>query len=195
VGADGISGSTDDVLAGYTSSCSSYPETCSESTHQTELVCTRVAGRGQFCGYAFPDVNPGAQGFRVTSGTVSFWDPANRDLSVAKMILAVGLFGSPVVWGFDVQQSSWSPDANGFVRFVSGSETARIGGHAVHAVGVITNAQLSQVLPNAPPGAGGGYFLVKNSWANCWGDAGFAYIPFDSVRAYSLEVSSAPGVQ
>jgi C1A family cysteine protease len=36
-----------------------------------------------------------------------------------------------------------------------------------------------------PPGSGGGYFIVKNSWSNCYGDGGYVYLPWDYVSAHA----------
>ena len=194
LGPDGIAGTKDDPITGYKQSCDGYSETCSQTAHQAIAHCV-ISIKGTFCGYHYPDINPNNLGFRVASGATNYWDAANRDLSVAKAILAVALFRSPVIWSFDVEDSSWTPDGDGFVHYASGTENANHGGHAVHVVGYITNTQLAQVLPNAPAGSGGGYFIAKNSWSNCWGDSGFAYIPANSVRDYSTQLVSAPAVQ
>lgn len=193
-GADGISGTNDDPIIAYSNSCTGYTETCSNVTHMTQFVCVNAGPFGTFCGYFYPDVNPANFGYRVASGTTNYWDPAKRDLSVAYLILAVGLFRSPAIWSFDIETSSWGVNANGYVTHSSSTENTNSGAHAVHVVGVITNSKLAEILPSAPAGSGGGYFIVKNSWNNCWGDAGFAYIPFDSIRNYSLELISAPTV-
>jgi hypothetical protein len=176
----------------YSHSCDGYAETCSDSTHQTHQFCTQTR-TATYCAYSFPDVNPGNYGYQVASGTINYWDPANRDHSLGLMILAVGLLRQPVVWSFDVAESSFSPDADGFVTWTHITMWTK-GGHAVHVVGLIGNTRLAQVLPDAPPGSGGGYFIVKNSWGACWGDAGFAYIPFTSVWGYTLEMVSAPKI-
>jgi C1A family cysteine protease len=47
-------------------------------------------------------------------------------------------------------------------------------------VGLATNDELPQ---GAPQAAGGGYFIVKNSWSNCFGDAGCPYLDWDYVKA------------
>jgi len=28
--------------------------------------------------------------------------------------------------------------------------------------------------------------IIKNSWSNCYGDSGYAYLPYDWVRAYGM---------
>jgi C1A family cysteine protease len=59
------------------------------------------------------------------------------------------------------------------------------GGHGICAVGFIDNADLATLLPAAPQGQGGGYFIVKNSWGNCWGDGGFIYVPYQAMIDYA----------
>lgn len=193
-GTDGMLGTADDPIVEYRQSCNSYTETCSNTAHQAATFCVSV-GLGTFCGYVYPNVNPSNYGFRIASGSVNFWDAADRDLSVAKMILASALFKSQVVWSFDIETSSWNPNADGFVTHTSATQNTNSGAHAVHVVGWITNERLRQIMPNAPLASGSGYFIMKNSWSTCWGDAGFAYVPSDSVRNYTLEMVSAPLVE
>ncbi len=69
-----------------------------------------------------------------------------------------------------------------------GAPEMRGGGHAVHVTGYLSNERLATRLPKAPPGAGGGYFIVKNSWGTCFGDAGYVYLPVDWVKANAFEV-------
>ena len=47
-----------------------------------------------------------------------------------------------------------------------------LGGHAVFCAGYQTNSAFP----------GGGALIVKNSWGEGWGDAGYFYMPFDYVR-------------
>ena len=51
-----------------------------------------------------------------------------------------------------------------------------LGGHMVHIVGYVDNSELARKIPSAPPGEGGGYFIIKNSWGACTGDAGCKYM-------------------
>ena len=39
-----------------------------------------------------------------------------------------------------------------------------------------------------PSGAGGGYFVIKNSWGACYGDAGYAYMPASYLKATAVAV-------
>ena len=89
----------------------------------------------------------------------------------------------PVLWSFRVTTSYDGMAANGYVTY-NARERNR-GGYAVHIVGIILNETLDSLIPDSPSGSGGGYFIIKNSWSNCWGDGGFVYIPFDSVKAYT----------
>ena len=56
----------------------------------------------------------------------------------------------------------------------------------MNVIGFISNGDLAARMPNAPPGARGGYFILKNSWESWFGDAGYVYLPWDLVRAYTL---------
>ena len=93
--------------------------------------------------------------------------------------------GKSIMLSFDVTPS-FENNQNGFVMYVP-NET-RGGGHLVHMIGYVSNAQLSATLPNAPQASGGGYFIIKNSWGECWGDGGFAYLPVDFVKDYASAV-------
>ena len=97
-----------------------------------------------------------------------------------KAYLAAGL---PIVWGFGATTDFEAPSADGFVPFHK--DAAGIGGHAVHIVAAIDNAELAQLVPQAPPGDGGGYFIIKNSWGECYADRGYVYLPFDFVSTTS----------
>jgi C1A family cysteine protease len=49
------------------------------------------------------------------------------------------------------------------------------GWHITLVTGLIDNSQLPM---GAPPGDGGGYVIIKNSWGSCYGDGGYVYAPY-----------------
>jgi Papain family cysteine protease len=183
-----------------------YRNSCADYAGDEQAYCSDTAGQGQIvcinlvlfyiCGVVAPDTTAHS-GFQPT-GYSELWDAANPTRSLAAMTLAVALFRKPVIYSFNVAPSFY-PDDNGYVRYngphcplttdASGNPTCvatagcecGIGGHAVLITGIIDNARLP---PGAPLGAGGGYFIIKNSWGCGYGDAGYAYLPFDWVKAY-----------
>ncbi|HLA83176.1 MAG TPA: C1 family peptidase, partial [Thermoguttaceae bacterium] len=57
------------------------------------------------------------------------------------------------------------------------------GNHAVVVVGFADDANV----------AGGGYWIIKNSWGTDYGDNGYGYVPFANRPAYDYDVSMATG--
>jgi hypothetical protein len=102
-------------------------------------------------------------------------------LDEAKVLLAAK---NPVVLAFGITPS-FDADHNGFVSFKAG-ESDR-GGHAVLATGYIDNAHLPA---GTPPGSGGGYLIIKNSWGPFAGDGGYYYVPYDFVKTYGNELTA-----
>lgn len=88
----------------------------------------------------------------------------------------------PVVISLEITRALQVPDADGFLHHIDDQETD--GGHIMHAVGYLSNDEVRAVLPQAPLGAGGGYFIVKNSWGDCYGDRGYVYMPVEHLRRY-----------
>jgi len=181
------------LSATYKNSCVNYSETCSDTIHQSGLFCVNL-GPWLFCGFAVPEKNPNNQGYRTGSsfwGIGEFWDPTDLTFSinVMRFYLASGcpvVFGHPVTTAWDCAEISSTPcpvgRVDGFMQYVA-NDTNR-GGHGICAIGFIDNADLATVLPNASPGQGGGYIIVKNSWGNCWGDGGFLYVPYQAMIDY-----------
>lgn len=177
----------------YTHSCDNYFETCSDSTHQSELVCAKESGYLKCAYVAADDKNPTFDGYRITSST-SFWDVDDVESSFLVLQLLLGL-GVPVVIGHPIT-TAWDEASQhgGYLIYKGASDTVR-GGHGIHAVGIIDNTALARLIPTAPAGDGGGYVIIKNSWSRCWADGGYIYVPWQSVKDFTPDATALWGVQ
>jgi hypothetical protein len=190
-----------DMTMRYTNSCLGYTSAenafCSDTTGQGRVWCVNLL-LFFFCGTTGPD-------YASTSAIQplaysEIWNSGNPSLSLGSIFWAVGIFLKPVIYSFSVPPS-FNPDANGYVTYrgphcaittgpdgkplctpAPGCECDR-GGHAVLITGLIDNGDLPA---GAPAGSGGGYVIIKNSWSNCYGDSGYAYLPYDWVKAYGM---------
>lgn len=170
-------------------SCDGYGWFCSDSAAQGALNCTTVNGI-RYCVTTPVDLNLDASGYRATTHS-QVWDALNPTVS-ASLILLATVFKNPVVWSFQVTPRV-GQDPLGYVTYQAG-ETSR-GLHATVIVGFVTNQMLIDMKLAAPPGDGGGYFIVKNSWTNCFGDGGYFYVPYNFVRDYTAEATIVREVQ
>jgi Papain family cysteine protease len=177
------------TITGLHKSCDGYGEFCSDTAAQGVLNCTTVNGN-RLCVTLPVDNNLDGSGYRVTTHS-QIWDPTNPTVSASLMLLAT-VFKNPVVWSFHVTPYM-EFQLNGFVTYVAGEKNR--GNHATLIVGFITNQMLVDMSLVAAPGDGGGYFIVKNSWTNCWGDGGYFYVPYSFVRDYTVEASILHEVQ
>jgi hypothetical protein len=168
-------------IPAYTNSCVGYGgRHCSDTAHQGDLFCVDLLFF-RFC--AIDGSAPADAGFRVT-GSYELMD-FGANAATALAILAVALH-TPVVMSANVVPSFDKAAANGIATFSGPGETSR-GGHAIAILGSVGNGQLPK---GTPAGAGGGYFIVKNSWGNCWKDGGYVYLPYDWVRTYAYSLVS-----
>ena len=158
--------SDDKVGKVYPFSCTDYPWTCTDYAFQTEENVDPT--------YTYPDPVPNAGAFGVSSVTQLTQD--DLGLAIAKKLLEQKV---PLVWAFDVTANFKKPDANGYIKYDS-ADLPNGHGHAVLMAGWVPNGDLPA---GAPAGSGGGYYLLKNSWGDDFGDAGYAYAPYDYVLA------------
>lgn len=171
-----------DPIPLYTNSCVGYSgEHCSDTAHQGDLVCTDVLGF-KFC--AYDGSAPGSSGFKLT-GSMELWAfGSGLANSMARMFLALKI---PMVLSFAVTPSFDHAASNGIATWFGPFEGNR-GGHAVEMVGFIDNDKLPA---GTQPGAGGGYYIIKNSWGSCWKDGGYIYLPYQWVNDYAYSMVAA----
>ena len=164
----------------FTHSCDNVPggKPCSDTSPQSPAVCFDFLG-SMWC-FLYEAGIHGAK-YQPTAVTY-FWNGADPELSTEYMVLELA-FNNAVVMSFTVSPGFESPN-NGFVTYDPADLAQKpLGGHVMHVVSFISNQDLQQVLPNAPAGSGGGYFIVKNSWSSCFADGGYVYLPWDYVKA------------
>jgi C1A family cysteine protease len=143
-----------------------------------------ISGR---CGLT--PVNLSARTSYSSGGAASFWDHVHKDKSVNAIQLYLGM-NLPILLTFNVTDAFRNVTSMGYVAYSSADSLTSNGSHIVHIVGYITNSDLESKM-SVPPGSGGGYFIVKNSWGAWFGDAGYVYLPVDYVKANATAVSFA----
>jgi hypothetical protein len=176
------------VDAVYVDSCTNIPPAgphepgCSDSAPQAPGECFSIPFL--FPGIYLPlcdihDAGVAESPYKPTALSY-FWNPNNAGLSVDYMILSVA-FNEGVVLGFNVTDAFGNASNNGgYVVYNANDVQKSNGGHYVHVVGIAGPGNLP---PGAPAPVGGGYFIIKNSWDNCFGDGGYVYLDFAYVQA------------
>jgi C1A family cysteine protease len=174
----------------YVNSCENYPTTepgCSNDAPQAPAVIMNATP------FFTPAVLSGANSPYMSNGSISLWDPSNKDLPFDKMILALA-FSEAVIWEFKVSNNFKHDAPGGYVTYSAAdvSDTAHfLGGHVVHLVGFVSNEDLARNPKTAsvtPDPKGLGYFIIKNSWGTCSGDAGYYYVPVAYLYAVTNDV-------
>jgi hypothetical protein len=189
----------------FINSCTNYPSTepgCSDSNPQAPEYCTVVDSPplgilNVECGFTAAVLSSHSPYSAGSYSAVNIWHPSGTidphrpgiapdvNLSMELVVLNL-LLNNAVILGFNLSEDYLSP-SGGYVDYVEGDKTS-VGGHNVHLVGAITNEDLLAKVPSAPPGAGGGYFIIKNSLGLCAGDAGYYYLPFDYVSHEAISI-------
>lgn len=131
---------------------------------------------------------PRSSNIRITGALPVFNSVVSTDLDLAKFWLSQG---APLSMGIATTQSFSDATANGgFVRLASGKETSR-GGHCILVTGYVDNKDLPR---DVPPGGGGGYLVIKNSWGTGFGDSGYAYLSYDWVKKWCRTMNAVVDV-
>jgi hypothetical protein len=173
----------------YEDSCVDYESSyCSNTNHQQKSVCTTYLGITT-CAYTRPAtvIGSGQHPARLTS-YVSLWNPFEPENSMAAIRAHLNA-GHPVTFAFMTDdhfkdaaarggKESDRYETAGHVVSADGGldDSDDNGGHAVLVVGYLANGQIPEN-STLQDGAGGGYFIVKNSWG-CTGDGGYLYLNY-----------------
>jgi hypothetical protein len=177
----------------YIGSCLNYPSSepgCSTTAPQAQGFC--IPGPFGPCGLS-PFQNPDPSPYS-SAGVSYIWNPANKDLSVGYIFLALA-FNNAVILGFDETQAFKNASGtDGYITYIppelSIFSDPSLGGHEIHIIGYVSNEDIA-ANPNTAsvtPGSGGGYFIIKNSWGASVGDAGYYYMPVDYLKDHATEV-------
>ncbi len=176
----------------YADSCEGYSDKpCSDTNHQGQYLCAK--GTKQ-CGYSAQI--PAARDEIKVLAYNSFFDVTNpgQTVDVAPVFLALGL---PVVASFQVTQSFLDAADDGWVKPITKKQARKggdplLGWHAAMVEGWGANSDLAK---GTPAGAGGGYFVVKNSWGPCVGDGGYWYVPKSWMADHAISMTAITGLQ
>jgi hypothetical protein len=202
----------------YQQSCDGYDEACSDTNHQTGLVCTTY-GTQRWCVWQRPPVTEAvAEQTRIQS--LSWLGPlgpsavvagsANQTLSHIRASLAAG---NPVYLSTNWLEcmSELSSDRSGAARYGTSSMltlprcdaygSGNLGGHAVVIVGYVSTLDAMSRLGDKllfPELDGNpvtdGFFIIRNSHGCEWGDGGYGYFSSAMLRRHAKNAWSINAV-
>jgi len=86
--------------------------------------------------------------------------------------------GLPSMFGFTVYSSINQGNTTGKIPYPTRGEKV-LGGHAIDAVGYDDNLKIKNTNPGGIETTGA--LLIRNSWGNAWGSAGYGWLPYKYV--------------
>ncbi len=159
-----------------------WPDSCQGYTGQ---MCTDFSFQaieekncaGRFCWreYEFPAGNSQAN-FTIDDVVSLTFPNISRSLSLNVAIAHLNE-GEPLIFRYKTRKNFHAAGADGIVR--PSGDTSKTGYHASLVIGFVANDDLPDGVPD---GAGGGYFIVKNSWGIRSGDCGYFYASYEYMQ-------------
>lgn len=165
-----------------------YAGTCGDTAHESGQPCTLIRGM-KFCSnmrvsYSGPGAAP-AQAKNMWRNGQPFPLASLRENLAQGVPLLVDLRLYP---GFREVKTGGAQRGvltnTGTLRFDANGKLvdAAKGTHQMLIVGFLPNEQLVEPGDPPPDAAGGGYFVVRNSWGCGYGDGGYVYMPVEYAK-------------